>query len=146
MILIAGSLQASHCLLLTWCILTVFISIKHVWVLITHDWTAVEDWTSVTFLLFISLVFPIVWSRILEIKVEQSTLPAADNQKSLSLSLNKNPAENCPVKTPDCFPRGIQTDSGSGGGRVKLVSSSKMIHCVTEKGLTKCFTRTKRSN
>ena len=147
-LLIVGSLQSSLCLLVTWCVLTVFITVKHVWVLLTHDWTAVEDWISVTFILFISLVFTIVWCRIQEVREEQSTPPAGgcrdcgEKQKSLSLSLRENPVEKCSVKTPDGYPRGTKDC----GGGVKLVRSAKMIHCITENGVTKCFTRSTRYN
>ena len=68
--LIADTLQASRCLLVTWCLLTFSLAIKHLWVVITHDWTSLEDWISISFLLFISLVFTIVWSRILQINKE----------------------------------------------------------------------------
>ena len=69
-LLIAGTLQSSLCLLVTWCLLSFSLAIKHLWVVITHDWSSLEDWISVSFLLFISLVFTIVWSRILQINQE----------------------------------------------------------------------------
>ena len=69
-LLIAGSLEASRCLLLTWCLLSLLVATKHAWVVLTHDWTSLEDWISISFLLFISLVFTIVWSRILQINQE----------------------------------------------------------------------------
>ena len=69
-LLIAGTLGTSRCLLLTWRLLTLLVATKHAWVVLTHDWTSLEDWISISFLLFISLVFTIVWSRILQINQE----------------------------------------------------------------------------
>ena len=69
-LLLAGSLKTSRCLLITWALLTLLVATKHAWVVLTHDWSSLEDWISISFLLFISLVFPIVWSRILQINQE----------------------------------------------------------------------------
>ena len=71
-LLIAGSLQSSQCLLVTWCLLSFCLALKHLWVVITHDWTSLEDWISISFLLFLSLVFIVVWSRILQINQERA--------------------------------------------------------------------------
>ena len=37
--LLVGSLQASYCLLVTWLVVTLLASAKHLGVVITHDWT-----------------------------------------------------------------------------------------------------------
>ena len=42
LMLIFGARTRSHCLLICWMILTFFISFKYVWVVVTHDWTALE--------------------------------------------------------------------------------------------------------
>ena len=70
-LLIVGSLQSSQCLLVSWCLLSLSLAVKHLWVVITHDWTSLEDWISISFLLFVSLVFTVVWSRIIQINQEQ---------------------------------------------------------------------------
>ena len=41
-LLVVGSLQRSQCLLITWMIFTVLISLKYIWVVLTHDWTSLE--------------------------------------------------------------------------------------------------------
>ena len=69
-LLIVGSLQSSQCLLVSWCLLSLSLAVKHLWVVITHDWTSLEDWISISFLLFVSLVFTVVWSRIIQINQE----------------------------------------------------------------------------
>ena len=74
-------------------------------------------------------------------------------QAALGLSLKKSCdektandlTENVSVTTPEYFPRRAQTESQPGGRRVKLTQSAKLIHCVTENGITKCFTRTTRT-
>ena len=147
-LLIVGSLQANRCFLVTWCILTGLVTIKHLWVVLTHDWTAVEDWISVSFLLFTSLVSSIVWCRLLQINGELRAPRGGDKQrKPVSLALNNNldhEKQTESVKTPEYFPRRHQPGSPSSGGKLKLIQSAKMIHCVTEGGVTKCFTRTAR--
>ena len=77
-LLIAGSLEASQCLLVTWCLLTASLAIKHCWVVITQDWSSLEDWISISFLVFISLVFTMVWNRILQIHQELDLAPGGD--------------------------------------------------------------------
>ena len=42
LMLIFGSRTNSRCLLTSWMIITFFISTKYVWVVVTHDWTALE--------------------------------------------------------------------------------------------------------
>ena len=41
--LLVGSLQASYCLLVTWLVVTLLASAKHLGVVITHDWTDQVD-------------------------------------------------------------------------------------------------------
>ena len=56
--------------------------------------------------------------------------------------------EKVSVKTPEYFPRRDETESqsrGREGRELKLTRSAKMIHCVTENGVTKCFTKTTRT-
>ena len=75
------------------------------------------------------------------------------SQPQLRLTLNQNYDENTTkdlskkvsVKTPEYFPRRDQAESQSRRGGVKLTRSAKMIHCVTENGITKCFTKTTRT-
>jgi hypothetical protein len=42
LLLIVGGYTRSHCLLITWCIVTLMASAKYVWVVVTHDWTSLE--------------------------------------------------------------------------------------------------------
>ena len=55
----------------------------------------------------------------------------------MRLTLNKSYDQNedkLTVKTPEYFPRRETDNKG-----VKIVRSTKLIHCVTENGVTKCF-------
>ena len=42
LMLIFGSRTNSRCLLISWMIITVFASFKYIWVVLDHDWTALE--------------------------------------------------------------------------------------------------------
>ena len=70
----------------------------------------------------------------------------------LSLTLNKSydkptSPDKIEIKTPEYFPsrRAIPSPQGSAAqGPIKMIKSAKMIHCVTENGITKCFSRSSR--
>ena len=66
LLLIVGGHTRSHCLLVTWILVTLFTSLKYVWVVVTHDWTSLEDWISITYLAFYTSVFVIIWSFMAE--------------------------------------------------------------------------------
>jgi hypothetical protein len=42
LMLIFGSYLGNSCLLIFWMIVTVFVSLKYIWVVLTHDWTEIE--------------------------------------------------------------------------------------------------------
>ena len=42
LMLIFGSLLRNSCLLISWMIVTVFVSLKYIWVVLTYDWTDME--------------------------------------------------------------------------------------------------------
>jgi hypothetical protein len=42
LMLIFGSHLRNRCLLVFWMIITVFVSMKYIWVVVTHDWRAIE--------------------------------------------------------------------------------------------------------
>ena len=42
LLLIFGAHLRNHCLLISWMIITVIISFKYIWVVVTHDWTSLE--------------------------------------------------------------------------------------------------------
>ena len=63
----------------------------------------------------------------------------------LSLTLNKSydkPDEKIEIKTPEHYPDRVTSPTGQ--GPIKMIKSAKMIHCVTENGITKCFARSSR--
>jgi len=68
LLLIFGAHLRNHCLLISWMIITIFISMKYIWVVITHDWTALEDWISITYLLFYLTVFAIIFAFMKEVR------------------------------------------------------------------------------
>ena len=69
LLLIFGSRFRHQCLLITWIIITCVTSVKYIWVILTHDWTSLEDWISITYLLFYVLSTVIVVSFISELSV-----------------------------------------------------------------------------
>ena len=90
--LLVGSLQASYCLLVTWLLVTLLASAKHLGVVITQDWTdqvrlmsvvlqcitlyivtIQEDWLSVGVLVFTSLVATLVWAHCKEVRWLQTS-------------------------------------------------------------------------
>jgi len=68
LMLIFGAHLRNHCLLISWMIITIFISMKYIWVVITHDWTALEDWISITYLVFYLAVFAIIFAFMKEVR------------------------------------------------------------------------------
>jgi hypothetical protein len=42
LLLILGAHTRNHCMLLTWMVITFCISLKYIWVVVTHDWTSLE--------------------------------------------------------------------------------------------------------
>ena len=42
LLLIVGAHTRNHCMLITWMIITAVISLKYIWVVVTHDWTSLE--------------------------------------------------------------------------------------------------------
>jgi len=155
-LLMVGSLQRSQCLLITWMIFTVLISLKYIWVVVTHDWTSLEDWISISYLFFTSLVYAVVWSFLKEINMQRLS-PEDDCEKDckepkkgkLSLTLNKSYDEpdapgKMEIKTPEHYPERREAPKSAGQGPIKMIKSAKMIHCVTENGITRCFARSSR--
>ena len=67
LLLLAGVKTRSPGLIITWLCFTLLASVKYVWVFVTHDWSSLEDWISITYLLFYSLVILIVISYLTQI-------------------------------------------------------------------------------
>jgi len=147
-LLILGSLQKSLCILVTWMVLTVVISVKYILVVLTHDWSSLEDWISIGYLFFTTIVFSIIWCFLMEIKnTSDEDGPAKESKQTpkgeLSLTLNKayksptKEQQRFEVKTPEDYP-------GRHMEPMKKVRSRKIIQCVTHNGITKCFARSTR--
>eukprot|EP00092_Neocalanus_flemingeri_P023655 GFUD01025657.1.p1 GENE.GFUD01025657.1~~GFUD01025657.1.p1 ORF type:complete len:241 (+),score=55.99 GFUD01025657.1:109-831(+) len=62
LLLIFGAKRKNKCLLVFWMIITFLISIKYIYVVVGNDWTATEDWISITYLLFYALVYAIIFN------------------------------------------------------------------------------------
>jgi len=74
LLLIFGSKSKNSCLLWSWIIVVVCVSLKYWWVVFTHDWTAMEDWIAITYLLFFTITFWIVVSFICETNSSSGTI------------------------------------------------------------------------
>jgi len=72
LLLIFGAHLRNHCLLILWMIITVLISTKYLWVVFAHDWTSLEDWISITYLLFYLAVFAIIFAFMKEVRSSPS--------------------------------------------------------------------------
>eukprot|EP00090_Calanus_glacialis_P012998 TRINITY_DN21622_c0_g1_i1.p1 TRINITY_DN21622_c0_g1~~TRINITY_DN21622_c0_g1_i1.p1 ORF type:complete len:246 (+),score=61.74 TRINITY_DN21622_c0_g1_i1:109-846(+) len=68
LLLIFGAHLRNHCLLVSWMIITIIISTKYLWVVIANDWTALEDWISITYLIFYITVFAIILAFMKEVR------------------------------------------------------------------------------
>jgi len=68
LLLIFGAHLRNHCLLVSWMIITVIISGKYLWVVIAHDWTSLEDWISITYLVFYITVFAVIFAFMQEVR------------------------------------------------------------------------------
>eukprot|EP00092_Neocalanus_flemingeri_P050517 GFUD01058418.1.p1 GENE.GFUD01058418.1~~GFUD01058418.1.p1 ORF type:complete len:233 (-),score=56.49 GFUD01058418.1:79-777(-) len=68
LLLIFGAHLRNHCLLISWMIITVMISTKYIWVVVMSDWTALEDWISITYLVFYITVFAIIFAFLKEVR------------------------------------------------------------------------------
>ena len=111
--LIVGAYTRNQCLLITWMVVTVFTSLKYVWVVVTHDWTSLEDWISITYLIFYISVFLIILSFMAEMSMQRlQQLPGAYpaqahvvvNQTFLPMSPQPHPPpQYCPT-TPPGYP------------------------------------------
>lgn len=126
-------------------VLTVVISIKYILVVLTHDWSSLEDWISIVYLFFTTIVFSIIWCFLMEINANRQDQPTKETKQTprgkLSLTLNKDykspTKEVVEVKTPEDYP-------GRHMEPMKQVRSKKIIQCVTHNGFTQCFARSTR--
>merc|ERR1719334_320959 len=66
LLLVFGAKMRNSCLLISWLIITVGCSIKYIVVVCENDWSSIEDWISITYLLFYATVFIIVLSFLKE--------------------------------------------------------------------------------
>jgi len=66
--LIFGAKTRNHCLLISWMVVTVIASLKYLYVMIWNDWTKLQDWIAITYLLFYTIVFIFVISLMQELK------------------------------------------------------------------------------
>merc|ERR1712179_119935 len=62
LLLIFGASRRSRCLLIFWIIITACCSVKYIVIFCMNDWTSLEDWISIVYLLFYTTVFLIVIS------------------------------------------------------------------------------------
>jgi len=66
LLLVFGAKMRNSCLLISWLIITIGCSIKYIVVVCENDWSSIEDWISITYLLFYTTVFIIVLSFLKE--------------------------------------------------------------------------------
>merc|ERR1712080_305482 len=61
-LLFIGARLRHRCLLIFWIIITIGCSIKYLYVFIVNDWTSLEDWVSISYLAFYTIVTLVVVS------------------------------------------------------------------------------------
>ena len=71
LMLIFGAKSGNRCLLIFWIIITVAASIKYLYIVCTRDWTSLEDWISISYLVFYLAVTLIVFSLMTEMQTNQ---------------------------------------------------------------------------
>merc|ERR1712223_1853270 len=59
-LLFIGARMRHRCLLIFWILITLGCSIKYLYVFFVNDWTSLEDWVSISYLLFYTLVTMVV--------------------------------------------------------------------------------------
>jgi len=67
LLLISGGYTRSPGLIVTWMLVTIIASVKYIWIFFVSDWSSLEDWIAITYLLFYTFVFLIVFSFLAEI-------------------------------------------------------------------------------
>merc|ERR1712218_264762 len=72
LMLIFGAKLRNHCLLIFWIIITVVASAKYLYIVCTRDWTSLEDWISISYLLFYLAVFLIIFSLLKEVQTNSA--------------------------------------------------------------------------
>jgi len=73
LMLIFGALKRNHCLLISWMVITICTSGKYLYVVIFNDWSRLEDWISITYLVFYISVFLTVISLMMEVRSNSSS-------------------------------------------------------------------------
>merc|ERR1712179_389844 len=61
-LLLVGAKLHHRCLLIFWIVITLCCSVKYLYDAIVSDWTSLEDWVSISYLLFYTLVTMVVIS------------------------------------------------------------------------------------
>merc|ERR1712001_266191 len=61
-LLFIGARMRHRCLLIFWIVITLGCSIKYLYVAIVSDWTSLEDWVSISYLVFYTVVTLVVIS------------------------------------------------------------------------------------
>merc|ERR1712020_688687 len=61
-LLLVGAKLLHRCLLIFWILITIGCSIKYLYVFIVSDWTSLEDWVSISYLAFYTIVTLVVVS------------------------------------------------------------------------------------
>jgi len=66
LILMVGAKRRNSCLLITWIIITIICSIKYIVTICLNDWTSLEDWIAITYLVFYTSICFIIISFLKE--------------------------------------------------------------------------------
>jgi len=72
LLLIFGAKLRNNCLLVSWMLITVVASAKYIWIVSVRDWTDLEDWISISYLLFYIATFLIIFSLMKEVNSNSS--------------------------------------------------------------------------
>merc|ERR1712117_65991 len=72
LLLIFGAHLRNNCLLISWVVITICTSLKYVYVVVVSDWSRLEDWISIMYLVFYISVILIIFALINEVKVTRS--------------------------------------------------------------------------
>lgn len=109
LMLIFGAKLKNHCLLILWMIVTGFASVKYIWIVCTRDWTRLEDWISISYLLFYLAVFLVIFSLLKEVKTTRTQGyvhgPGVPANTNTTVVINQQiPLQAPPMQPPGYYP------------------------------------------
>jgi len=81
-------------------LVTIALSAKYIWVVVTHDWSALEDWISITYLLFYIIVYVVVIALSQEITSPTNGMVHSAGPQTMVITQNVPMQQQAPAVYP----------------------------------------------